>query len=85
MIPQSIFPDGTMRIRISQHTIQCPIPHCGIVLNKHETSTWHAGHIISESNGGKTDVNNLRPICKNCNLSMGKKNWTDYINIISST
>lgn len=61
-------------------TIQCPIPHCGKVLNKYETSNWHAGHIISESNGGETVVDNLRPICKDCNLSMGKKNWTDYIN-----
>ena len=42
----------------------------------------HTGHIISENNGGETDITNLRPICKKCNLSMGSKNWNEYENII---
>lgn len=69
----------------NKDAVICPIPHCGKQLNKYDTSTWHAGHIISECNGGKTEINNLRPICKDCNLSMGKKNWNDYINIIPKT
>ena len=32
---------------------------------------FHCGHIIAERNGGKTNVENMRPICAQCNLSMG--------------
>ena len=40
--------------------------------------TWHAGHIISHSNGGKDDAFNLRPTCSSCNLSMGIENMDDF-------
>ena len=43
-------------------------------------SEFHAGHYISEVNGGKTNKENLRPICAGCNLSMGKKNMDEYMN-----
>ena len=36
---------------------------------------FHAGHFISEANGGKVKIDNLRPICPGCNLSMGKKKY----------
>lgn len=36
------------------------------------------GHIIPESKGGPTNVENLRPICAQCNLSMGTKNLEDF-------
>ena len=42
-------------------------------------SEFHAGHIISESNGGRINIDNLRPICQGCNLSMGTKNMDEYI------
>ena len=29
------------------------------------------GHNIPESHGGATNINNLKPICARCNLSMG--------------
>jgi 5-methylcytosine-specific restriction endonuclease McrA len=41
--------------------------------------SFHAGHVISEKNGGEINVNNLRPICQNCNSSMGTTNMNDYI------
>ena len=44
----------------------------------HAFDTWHAGHIISHSNGGKDDVSNLRPTCSSCNLSMGTENMDDF-------
>jgi hypothetical protein len=56
----------------------CPISTCSIEIYKNKTDTWHAGHVISENNGGDTIVSNLRPICKKCNLDMGSKNWIDY-------
>ena len=40
--------------------------------------SFHAGHIIAESKGGKTDVSNLKPICQNCNCSMGSINMDDF-------
>ena len=42
--------------------------------------SFHCGHVLSEKNGGKINVDNLRPICQNCNSSMGIKNMFDFIN-----
>jgi 5-methylcytosine-specific restriction endonuclease McrA len=33
--------------------------------------SFHCGHVISEKQGGSCTVTNLRPICQNCNSSMG--------------
>lgn len=41
--------------------------------------SFHCGHIISEFNGGKLNVNNLKPICSLCNGSMGKMNMDEYM------
>lgn len=41
--------------------------------------SFHAGHIISEFNGGKINISNLKPICQNCNSSMGTKNMTQFM------
>lgn len=40
---------------------------------------FHAGHVISEVNGGPTTLENLRPICARCNLQMGSMNMNEYI------
>ena len=42
-------------------------------------NTFHAGHITSEANGGEITINNLLPICSDCNSSMGTTNWDEYI------
>ena len=39
---------------------------------------FHCGHIIAEKNGGDTNVNNLMPICAQCNLSMGTMNIKEF-------
>jgi len=60
-------------------TTICPISSCSIQIQKNSNPmNWHAGHIISEYNGGPTEKNNLRPICEKCNLDMGTQNWNDY-------
>lgn len=41
--------------------------------------SFHCGHIISEANGGEITVQNLKPICQNCNSSMGTINMNDFI------
>jgi hypothetical protein len=39
---------------------------------------FHCGHVISEHNQGETSIENLRPICFNCNSLMGTTNWPEY-------
>jgi 5-methylcytosine-specific restriction endonuclease McrA len=34
---------------------------------------FHVGHNIPESQGGATNIKNLKPICARCNLSMGSQ------------
>ncbi len=41
-------------------------------------SNFHCGHILAEANGGTTHISNLKPICAQCNLSMGIKNMNDF-------
>jgi hypothetical protein len=41
--------------------------------------SFHCGHIVSEKNGGSIDLTNLRPICQNCNSSMGSRNMDEFI------
>ena len=41
--------------------------------------SFNCGHVISEYNGGETIVSNLKPICQNCNSSMGTKNMNDFM------
>jgi hypothetical protein len=41
--------------------------------------SFNCGHIIAEANGGETIVSNLKPICQNCNSSMGIKNMNDFM------
>ena len=42
-------------------------------------NTFHAGHIISEKNGGKITIDNLLPICRDCNTNMFITHWDDYV------
>ncbi len=48
-------------------------------ITKISQSNFHCGHIISEKNGGKTNLANLKPICAQCNLSMGSTNMDEFI------
>lgn len=54
----------------------CPLCNHKIEFSR---NGFHCGHIISEANGGETNLDNLRPICDICNYKMGKMNWTDYV------
>lgn len=59
-------------------THKCPISWCNNILDNSIKDGWAAGHIISEHNKGKTVLENLKPICKNCNSEMNTKNWCDH-------
>jgi hypothetical protein len=41
--------------------------------------SFNCGHVIAEARGGETIVSNLRPICQNCNSSMGTKNMHEFM------
>jgi hypothetical protein len=41
--------------------------------------TFHCGHIIPECKGGEITLSNIRPICSNCNSSMGTINMNDFM------
>ena len=45
--------------------------------------SFNCGHIISEANGGQIIVSNLKPICQNCNSSMGIKNMNDFMKTLN--
>lgn len=45
--------------------------------------TFEIGHNIPESKGGRTDINNLRPICAKCNRSMGDDYTIDEFSALS--
>jgi hypothetical protein len=53
-------------------TGECPL--CSTIINISKNG-FHCSHIISEKNGGKLELNNLRPLCEKCNLQMGINNW----------
>ena len=46
---------------------KCYIPWCD---NKINVFTYQVGHNIPVSKGGDNKLNNLKPICMSCNLSM---------------
>lgn len=56
---------------------------CGIVwcLNRMTVFDFQCGHNVPESRGGKTNIDNLRPICARCNVSMGDAYTIDEWNL----
>jgi len=42
-------------------------------------NTFHAGHIVPRSSGGLATVDNLLPICRDCNTGMAASHWDDYV------
>ncbi len=45
--------------------------------------SFHCGHVVSEKNGGGMNLQNMRPICQNCNSSMGTKNMNEFMAMLS--
>jgi hypothetical protein len=42
------------------------------------TFKFHCGHVVAECKGGPTNIDNLRPICDSCNLSMGDLDMNEF-------
>lgn len=45
---------------------------------------FHCGHFVSVKNNGETTIDNLRPICSGCNLSMGSQNMDEFMKYITT-
>lgn len=60
-----------------KYNSKCTVRWC-----KNEISVFdfHVGHNVPESKGGKTILENLRPICARCNLSMSNNYTIDEWN-----
>lgn len=44
-----------------------------------EESNFECGHVISRKNGGEISLLNLRPVCSQCNKSMGARDMDKFI------
>ncbi len=51
---------------------------CYVCNQQLDSKKFHCGHIVAEKNGGETQLNNLKPICATCNLSMGTQNMEEF-------
>ena len=47
-------------------------------MNMISKAHFHCGHVIADTDGGESKVENLRPICSECNLSMGAMHMQQY-------
>jgi len=54
--------------------------HCYCCSSNIDVFHFHAGHVEPASKGGNMSLENLRPVCASCNLSMSNKNMIDFIN-----
>ena len=48
-------------------------------IEKISYASFHSGHIKSERCQGTTSLDNLKPVCQMCNLSMGTMDMNDFI------
>lgn len=51
---------------------------CFVCNREVKFSNFHCGHIISVKDGGTNVIENLEPVCVQCNLDMGSMNLNDY-------
>ena len=53
---------------------KCPVVWCPNTITVFD---FQSGHNIPESKGGKTNIDNLLPICARCNVCMGDRYTID--------
>jgi hypothetical protein len=81
-IPKALREQVWLHYSKKEFELKCPIKWCQ---NKITPFSFHVGHNIAEANGGTLDIANLRPICANCNLSMGSKYTIDQWNELAKS
>lgn len=46
---------------------------------KRDADPWECGHMLSVKHGGRSELDNLRVLCKECNRSMGCMHIVEFI------
>ena len=69
-IPKAIREQVWLQTLGKVYESKCYISWCENMISVFD---FHVGHDQPESKGGTLDVNNLKPICARCNLSMSDK------------
>ena len=54
---------------------KCQIPFCSTTMS---VRNFHVSHVIALADGGTNSMSNLRPLCPQCNLSMGTMSMSEY-------
>ena len=52
---------------------------CFVCKTEIDSKKFVCGHVLAESNGGETTLENLRPICSDCNLGMSTMHMKEYM------
>lgn len=52
---------------------------CGAIMNINTPKILQRGHIVAHANGGADSVNNLRIVCRSCNLKQLTEHMFDYM------
>jgi hypothetical protein len=71
-----ILKDLTWEKWVGDHIAKTKCLCCGV--NDIKMNSFHCGHVVAEADGGPTTVENLRPICATCNLSMRTQNMVKF-------
>jgi len=71
-----ILKDLTWQKWVGDHIAKTKCLCCGV--NDIKMNSFHCGHVVAEADGGPTTVENLRPICATCNLSMRTQNMVKF-------
>jgi hypothetical protein len=66
-IPKAIREQCWLNTIGKKYESKCYVKWCNNIMNVFD---FHVGHDIPESKGGTLDLDNLKPICARCNLSM---------------
>lgn len=59
-----------------------PCHACSRVISQQE---FECGHVIAVANGGKNAIDNLRPLCRACNRSMGTMTLEEFRSVLNGT
>ena len=51
---------------------------CFVCKTEIQKDRFDAGHIVAHADGGSDTADNMRPICKTCNTSMGTQNLMEF-------
>ena len=93
-IPKAVREQCWLATMGKKYESKCYVTWCTNTINVFD---FHVGHDVPESKGGELDINNIKPICARCNLSMSdnytiqewselskpKKNFKDYFSCFS--